>query len=191
MPRPSGKSGTGSLDSKAATVDVLLSLLRLATGPELGFRRFEVPDAVRPSRLKARLPEDNVRVSPFCLGVAGIFPIDVGGTLTDSGRVAGAIPIDVGGQLTGSGRVRGSTYDNGMWLDGSCDCEKDWFGTGEPCKDDQLGLGASDEVLWAEAGVKTKDWAKVVFTRCMDGMCLRTLLGRGDGAGEGSTVVWA
>lgn len=90
MPSPSGKSGTGSLVSKVATVEVLLSLLRLATGPELGFRRLEFPDAVRPSLLNARLPEDNLRVRPFCLGVAGVFPIDVGGQLTASGRTSGS-----------------------------------------------------------------------------------------------------
>lgn len=55
--------------SKVAAVVVLLSLRLRATGPELGSRRLDAPaEAVRPSRLRARLPDDNFRVRPFCLG---------------------------------------------------------------------------------------------------------------------------
>lgn len=57
--------------------------------------------------------------------------------------------------------------------------------------DDQLGLGAIDEVLCAEAGVTVKGWEKVVFTRCIDDTCLRGLVGRGEGEGECSTLLWA
>lgn len=110
-PRSSGKLGTGSLVSNEAAVVVLLSLRRLATGPELAFRRLEFPDAVRPSLLSARLPDDILRVRPFCLGVEDMeVPIEFG-------------PVEVGVEVKASGRAKGSTYDEEKnWV---CDCDCD------------------------------------------------------------------
>ena len=79
--------GTGSFVSKLAAVDVLLSLLRRATGPELASLLFAVPDEVaRPSLLRARLPEDIVRVRPFCRGKDDDSALDIEEEMTGSGR---------------------------------------------------------------------------------------------------------
>lgn len=108
--------------SKLAAVEALLSLLRRATGPVLGSRLLGVPDeVVRPRRLRARLPEDNLRVRPFCRG-------------KDDGKAVGTEE-----DSRGSGSVRASTAARDV-------CCVAWNGDGEP-ENDHAGLFVIEDAL--------------------------------------------
>lgn len=152
-----------SSGSYAAVVDVLLSLLRLAIGPQLVSVLLVVDEEVdRPSLLKARLPCDILR----CIRFVG---------LDEAGDECGSIADE--GEIRGSGSLSKSRFHSEV-----CGCDV-WNDRGEPLCDDQLGLGAIEEVLCAEAGVIVKPnepWGKDVLTRWIEGILCN---GRTEGAG--------